>query len=213
MKKLVSILIAMIIIATIAIIPASAKLADGIVDENGEAIITLDNTKIKFVAGGNKDLEGCKVVIETIYRDENPAAYDKIQNTLDEHIGKALYFIKIGVYTEDGRELQLKEPFSIEIPLKDDVDYVSSEADVVIPCEKITNEEDVQCVRLGLRDTAPIAVVSNVEPMEKPDVAGTAINKAPTNTWLYVAIAELAIIVALVVALIVKTRKPETKAD
>lgn len=213
MKKLVSILIAMIIIATIAIIPASAKLADGIVDENGEAIITLDNTKIKFVAGGNKDLEGCKVVIETIYRDENPAAYDKIQNTLDEHIGKALYFIKIGVYTEDGRELQLKEPFSIEIPLEDDVDFASSEADVVIPCEKITNEEGVQCVRLGLRDTAPIAVVSNVEPMEKPDVAGTAINKAPTNTWLYVAIAELVVIIALVVAFVVKTRKPNTNAE
>lgn len=213
MKKLVSILIAMIIIATIAIIPASAKLADGIVDENGEAIITLDNTKIKFVAGGNKDLEGCKVVIETIYRDENPAAYDKIQNTLDEHIGKALYFIKIGVYTEDGRELQPKEPFSIEIPLEEDVDFVSSEADVVIPCEKITNEEDVQCVRLGLRDTAPIAVVSNVEPMEKPDVAGTAINKTPTNTWLYVAIAELVVIIALVVAFVVKTRKPNTKAE
>lgn len=215
MKKLVSILIAMIIIATIAIIPASAKLADGIVDENGEAIITLDNTKIKFVAGGNKDLEGCKVVIETIYRDENPDAYDKIQNTLDEHIGRALYFIKIGVYTEDGRELQLKEPFSIEIPLEEDVDFVSSEVDVVIPYEKITNEEGVQCVRLGLRDTAPIAVVSQVEKMEKPPVTGTgtAINKAPTNTWLYVAIAELVVIIALVVAFVVKTRKPNTKSE
>ena len=213
MKKLISILIAMIIIATIAIIPACAQSAEGIVDDKGEAIINIDNTKIKFIAGDNKDLENCNVLIETIYRNENPAAYDKIQNTLDEHIGKALYFIKIGVYTEDGRELQLKEPFSIEIPLKDDVDYVSSEADVVIPCEKITNEEDVQCVRLGLRDTAPIAVVSNVEPMEKPDVAGTAINKAPTNTWLYVAIAELVVIIALVVAFVVKTRKPNTKAE